>query len=204
MVTTATPVIELFKKKSAIISSKVVEVKNLPEAMAYALDVCEKKDFCELLFTGGEEPEARGAKAAKKMFAAPGLADSDYAALEKQGKEKGFLVIREGMRGYLSGVDVGFTVADMGIADTGTCVVASQSEDVRIATMVCEVNVIALPRSKMVETLYDAEKWLNDLMLQGPMYTSFISGPSRTADIERVLTLGVHGPLELHVALMEE
>ena len=200
--------VELFKKKATVVSAKIVEVKDLAEAMAYALDICEQKEACELLFTGCEQnlsPNAAGVceRAATKMIAAPGLGKKDFAVLEKQGKEKGFTVIREGMRGYLSGVDVGFVVADMGIAETGTCIVPSESEDVRLATMICEINVIALPKSAIVNSLYDTEKYLNKALQKDAVYNAYITGPSRTADIERVLTLGVHGPLELHVALME-
>ena len=39
---------------------------------------------------------------------------------------------------------------------------------------------------------------------EGVSYTAFITGPSRTADIERVGALGVHGPLELHIVLLED
>lgn len=202
------PALTLFKEKAAVISAKVVEVKDISEAIAYALDVCEKKEACELLFSGCGEPlssdgAAQCVRAAGKMIAAPGLDEGNFGELEKQGQDKGFTVIRTGMRDYLSGIDVGFAVADMGIGDTATCVIASQSEDLRLSTMVCEINVIALPKSKIVHDLYAAEDFLNEVMSKGIMYTSFISGPSRTADIERVLAIGVHGPLELHVALME-
>ncbi len=200
--------VELFKKKAVPVSIQVVEVKDLKEAMNYALEVCERKDFCQLLLTGCEQDlsdsgQAHCERPVAKVVAAPNLGKKDYATFAKLGEEKGFSVIRDGMRGHLAGIDVGFTTADMGIADTATSVMECHSEDARLATMVCEIHVVALPKSRIVGTSYEAEDYLRKLMSDGPMYTAFISGPSRTADIERVLTIGVHGPLELHVALME-
>lgn len=200
--------VELFKQKAAPVSITVTEVKDLGEAIAYALEVCEKKDFCELLLSGCEQKlseagERHCRRAKVKTIAAPGLDEADFAALEKQGKAKGFTVIREGMRDHLAGIDVGFTTCDAGIAETATTVLACYGEDLRLATMVSEVHVVAMKKSQIVKTSYDLEEFLQKLMSKGPQYTAFISGPSRTADIERVLTIGVHGPLEMHVALME-
>lgn len=200
--------VELFKQKAVPVSIQVKEVKDMSEAIAYALEVCDKKEFCELLLSGCEQKlsdkgNEHCVRATAKTIAAPGVSEEDFASLEKQGKAKGFTVIRRGMRDHLAGIDVGFTTCNAAIAETATCVLECYNEDLRIASMVCEVHVIALKKSQIAKNSYDIEEYLQELMSKGPMYAAFISGPSRTADIERVLTLGVHGPLELHIALME-
>lgn len=200
--------VELFKQKAAPFSIKIAEVKDMKEAIAYALDVCEKKDFCQLLLSGcdqqlSDKGEEHCIRSEMKTIAAPGISEADFSQLEKLGVKKGFSVLRKGMRDHLAGIDVGFTTCNAAIAETATCVLECREEDLRIATMVCEIHVIALKKSQIVKTSYDVEEYLHTLMSKGQMYTAFISGPSRTADIERILALGVHGPLELHIALME-
>lgn len=206
--TTGNPV-ELFKKKAKEGLFTVVELQNAEEAISYALDLCEKKEACKFLLAGCEQQLSnKGAEACERADArvvvAPALSEKDFSYLSREAAEKKFTVIKGGMRDRLAGLDVAVTYADMGIADTATLVLACQSEELRLATMIAEIHVAILPKSKLVGTSYEAEDFLNGLMKrEDPMYTAFISGPSRTADIERVLAVGVHGPLELHVALVE-
>ena len=108
------------------------------------------------------------------------------------------------MRKQLSGVDIGFSYGDIGIAETGTIVMNCPDEELRLATMICEYHVCILHKSKIVSDGFASENLLQEFMLDAPNYTAFITGPSRTADIERVLTIGVHGPLELHILVLED
>ena len=99
---------------------------------------------------------------------------------------------------------VGVVRAALGIAETGTCVVETDGEKTRLATMLPETSVIVLRAGDIVPRLVDAAGYLRDRQKDGRVsYTSFITGPSRTADIERVGAIGVHGPLEVHVILLE-
>ena len=100
--------------------------------------------------------------------------------------------------------NVGVAHAVLGIAETGTCVVETDDEETRLSTMLPETSVIILKISNIVPGLLDVAPYLRERQKDGRIsYTSFITGPSRTADIERVGAIGVHGPLDVHVILQE-
>jgi len=99
---------------------------------------------------------------------------------------------------------VGVVRAAVGIAETGTCVVETDDEETRLETMLPETSVIVLKAKDIVRGLGDVGGYLRGRQDGGKVsYTSFITGPSRTADIERVGAVGVHGPLEVHIILVE-
>ena len=101
------------------------------------------------------------------------------------------------------GLAVGVARAAKGIAQTGTCVIVTDDEALRLETMLPEVSVILLSSADILPDLPSAAPFLRAEQTQGrASYVSFITGPSRTADIERVSAIGVHGPLELHIVLI--
>ena len=199
-----------FTQKAELVSAAVSRVDSPEAAFRYAVDICDRKAACQLLVSGCAEPlsppadDLCDAKAAQKVMAAPGLPPGRFWSLKSLCDEKGIALIEDGLRDHLAGIDIGFTIADFGIAETGSLVLDSSSEAVRLATMISEIHIALLPMSKIFETAYDLEDALQDLMGAAPNYTAFITGASRTADIERVLALGVHGPLELHILLWED
>jgi L-lactate dehydrogenase complex protein LldG len=80
----------------------------------------------------------------------------------------------------------------------------SSLEDVRIATTLSETHVAVVPRSRIRSQATELAAELHAALDAPPGYLAFISGASRTADIERVLTIGVHGPQEFHLVIVEE
>ena len=134
---------------------------------------------------------ARAEAAAAQVHAVP-----DEAAAEREVEairaEKG-----------AAGLAVGVVRAAKGIAQTGTCVVVTDDEALRLETMLPEGSVILLNSADILPDLPSAAPFLRAEQTQGrASYVSFITGPSRTADIERVSAIGVHGPLELHIVLI--
>ena len=98
---------------------------------------------------------------------------------------------------------VGVVRVAKGIADTGTCVVVTDDEEKRLKTMLPETSVFILRADDIVPHLADIAPFLRSRQADGRVsYTSFITGPSRTADIERVSAIGVHGPLAVQIVLV--
>ena len=93
--------------------------------------------------------------------------------------------------------DVGISTAQAGIAETGTLVLDSAFERHRLVSLVPPVHIAIVNASAIVETLSDALTLIQKREIS-PAIT-FITGPSRTADIELTLAIGVHGPQELYV-----
>ena len=94
--------------------------------------------------------------------------------------------------------DVGITTAQAGIAETGTLVLDSARERHRLASLVPPVHIAIVDASSIFQTLAEALAFIHQNGSISPAVT-FITGPSRTADIELTLAIGVHGPQELYV-----
>lgn len=100
--------------------------------------------------------------------------------------------------------DAGVTFCNFGMSDTGTVVLESTDEDVRLATTLPEIHfVIVDPATILHDNLAAIEPMMEFHKGSEPRFVAYITGPSRTADIERVLTIGCHGPRELHLLLVE-
>jgi L-lactate dehydrogenase complex protein LldG len=198
-----------FTEKARAVSAEVHPCHTLKEAFAYTVDLCARQGACRIAVSGCEEQLSGSADALchmkqAKIVAAPSLNQEQLSQLEKLCLENDLSCISSGLRSHLGGIDIGFTIADLAIAETGTIVINCPGEDLRLATMVCEYHVCVVRKSTLCKDAFSAEPQLLKYMHKTPNYTAFITGASRTADIERVLALGVHGPLELHILLLED
>lgn len=199
----------IFTEKATAVSATVTAIASFDEALTYCVDLCGRQGACRIKISGCEEQLSAPADSLcglkqEKIVAAPGLDPIQYARLLEHCSANGFSCIKGDMRGHLSGIDIGFTIADLAIAETGTLVVNCPDEELRLATMLCEYHICIVRRSTIVADAFAADQQLLKYMRKTPDYTAFITGASRTADIERVLALGVHGPLELHILLLED
>ena len=91
---------------------------------------------------------------------------------------------------------VGVTKARCGLADTGSVLVTDGDGDPLKASLLPEIHIAILKISDILPSLSDAMR-----LVKNTSAAVFITGPSRTADIEMTLTIGVHGPKEMHVFL---
>lgn len=129
------------------------------------------------------------------------------------------LTLRHDLRDLLSksGVDVfsgkfrdagqvpgaGVTFSNFCLADSGTVVLESTDEEIRLATTLPEIHFIIVDPVTILADNLAAVQPMTDLHRgNDPKFIAYITGPSRTADIERVLTIGCHGPREVHILLV--
>ncbi|HML94263.1 MAG TPA: lactate utilization protein C [Thermodesulfobacteriota bacterium] len=105
----------------------------------------------------------------------------------------------------IAGTGIGITEADYAIADTGSLVLLSSPERPRGVSLIPPVHLAIVRKENILSDIGELFGLLDEIYESPeavPACTTFITGPSRTADIELNLTLGVHGPKELHVLIV--
>lgn len=105
-------------------------------------------------------------------------------------------------RPALDADQVGITGAFCAIAETGTLVTVTGTQTPAVTSLLPETHIAVVAVSRIVRGMEEAWQLARDELGQLPRAVNFISGPSRTADIEQTVTLGAHGPYRVHVILV--
>ena len=107
-------------------------------------------------------------------------------------------------RSDLFACDLGITAAQWAIAETGTLVLESERERNRLASLVPPVHIAIIQAGRIRRTMSEVLKLISDSEAGLSRAITFITGPSRTSDIELTLAIGVHGPGKLYVIVIDE
>lgn len=97
---------------------------------------------------------------------------------------------------------VGITGCFCAIAETGTLMLCSSRETPAALSLLPETHVALVPASRIVAAMEDAWQLARDELGRLPRAVNFVSGPSRTGDIEQTIVLGAHGPYRVHVVVI--
>ena len=128
----------------------------------------------------------------QQAVASPQLAECDWAGA-------GLTV---SLRAALGDDLVGITGCYCAIAETGTLMLVSGPDTPPSVSLLPETHIAVLRADAIVPSLEDALARLRSEFGGMPPAVNFISGPSRTADIEQTIVLGAHGPCRVHVVLL--
>jgi L-lactate dehydrogenase complex protein LldG len=97
---------------------------------------------------------------------------------------------------------VGITGVFCAVAETGSLMLLSGAETYSSASLLPETHIAIVPVSRIVATMEDAFALARVEHGELPRAVNFISGPSRTGDIEQTIVLGAHGPYRVHVIIV--
>ena len=98
---------------------------------------------------------------------------------------------------------VGLTSALCGIAETGTLMLTSAAGRPTSLNFLPDYHIVVLHRAQLVARMEDAWDLLRESLDSMPRTVNYISGPSKTADVEQTVEYGAHGPRCLHVILVD-
>lgn len=176
----------------------VYQATSSDEAVQLALDVAHSKGAKHVIFT--RHPELVRFPLA---FVADGLTVTIVGFTPGETPSP---AQRETQRDMMARADVVVSGADYAIAETGTLAMVAGAHNPRTATLLPPIHIAILDPTRLLPTMPDlVARFKADHLRDGKLDISgltFITGPSRTGDIEQTLSVGVHGPGEVHVIIL--
>ena len=149
---------------------------------------------------------AHPALAQRAIVVPPGFAvHQPWSTLLPMLAERGIAVHEAGDPASVADFPAGLSGAELAIAETGSIMLAENALSARVVSMLTLTHFALVQASTLYPMLEDAGNALQRLTAPGPdqrHYISLVTGPSRTADIERTLTIGVQGPRALCVIIV--
>jgi L-lactate dehydrogenase complex protein LldG len=123
--------------------------------------------------------------------------DAELAALPWENQP----LLRIERRAARDGDKVSVTAAFAGIAETGTLMLRSGPDRPTTLNFLPDIHIVLLPAERIVGSYEDGWDLLRATGEAMPRTVNYITGPSRSGDIEQTMQLGAHGPLRLHIVL---
>jgi L-lactate dehydrogenase complex protein LldG len=178
-------IFDTFKTRAEAVSAEVHSFPGKPQALGFIADLLRREGI-------SDAPQAY-AVWADGCF----LTTEDRQRFAKDLPGLRFEVTRE----LAAEAKIGISEMEWAIADTGTVVQDASAVEKRLVSTLPSIHVAIVGTENI---LPDMPAVLKKVSPQQAAYLSMITGPSRTADIERVLTIGVHGPARLIIVAIGE
>lgn len=175
---------DLFKKKAEALTVKVLRCASVQEAENMIVNEIKKGGF-------------------QKVVTVP-LSIINVDIVKKQAAQAGVEFITDLNRDIVEKAELGIAEYDLGIASLGSIVMDATNVYKRLVSSLPQTHLAILKTAWIVDTFEASLEVIQKTYgSQVPRYLSYVTGPSKTADIERVLTIGVHGPGRLIVICID-
>jgi L-lactate dehydrogenase complex protein LldG len=178
-------IFENFKLRAEAVSAEVHRFPGRNDALSFILQTLQKEGI-------SDNPQHYAVWAD-----CPYLSDMDKASVSASVPGLSFDVTRE----RAAESRIGISQMNWAIAATGTVVQDAAAVERRLVSTLPTIHIAIVGSQRIVA---DLPALMTKIHPQQSNYISFISGPSRTADIERVLTIGVHGPERLIIVVVDD
>ena len=156
--------------------------------------------IAELIHSAGLRSAAIGEGLSTDSASAAVRLSRDGCQITSVGRQNGS---QGGLKETLSVIDAGIVEADYAIASTGTLVMVADAARPRSLSLLPPINIVLLRSSRILPDLAAVLRVVGPQTIAAhPMV--LVTGPSRTADIEKRIVIGVHGPRELYVVVITD